>query len=456
MSTPVSDTPVMPFVNIIPKWGEPYTHVLNRASVLEALTDYILQVNYRGYTPDPRKVLAIHVTDRTASVRNAGTPIRHEVYYYIEGELFPLHETTSLHEGQSARELAEFLLEQCYEQLVIWAAYDITKGSPPGFRRPFDYPLIVEGSGDPNSQQITRSRPILAGINPAFFQPDPIPPTQIDADFRADLTTDAVATYVNHLVETDFRNLLPEGDNPPIFATPIIGIASARDPLFSRFQDAEVVGPCHRLPREWQPGAESIISAFFPFSAHIDQRYSKDSRYSALEFSSGKWNGSKFLNVVRRGLIRFLEQHGGEGVAPNIDARYDSDGYNPFWSERHAAFAAGVGTFGLHQGLITAKGVLGRICSVITTVKLLPTIRPYRDVYGYCLYAFNGKCRACIDRCPVQAITDAGKRPGVCGTHGNNVHFSEWGYSSCGHCSTFVPCSRAIPAPIKAHLAGGG
>ncbi|WP_243689429.1 hypothetical protein [Geotalea toluenoxydans] len=47
------------FVNEIPKWGEPYPNILNRQSVLECLTDYILQVNYRGYRPDPRKMLAV-------------------------------------------------------------------------------------------------------------------------------------------------------------------------------------------------------------------------------------------------------------------------------------------------------------------------------------------------------------------------------------------------------------
>ena len=59
------------FVNEIPKWGEPYPHILNRQSVLECLTDYILQVNFSGYRPDPRKVLAVRSSDRTASLRNA-------------------------------------------------------------------------------------------------------------------------------------------------------------------------------------------------------------------------------------------------------------------------------------------------------------------------------------------------------------------------------------------------
>jgi epoxyqueuosine reductase QueG len=215
------------------------------------------------------------------------------------------------------------------------------------------------------------------------------------------------------------------------------------------------VGPQHRLPQEWLPGAQSVISVFVPFAESIRKAYKKDSRYSALEFSSGKWNGSKFLNVIRRALVRFSETHGAQAVAPNIDSRYDSDGWNPFWSERHVAFTAGLGSLGLQQGLITEKGVLGRIASTITTLKLTPTPRIYTEVYAYCLYAFDGSCRACIDRCPAEAISTAGKIPGQCSKNGNGDHFKEWPYASCGHCSTFVPCSTGIPAKIKKAMSKG-
>ena len=440
------------FVNEIPKWGEPYPHILNRQSVLDCLTDYILQVNYQGYKMDPRKVLAVKTSDRTASLRNAGTPVRQEVYYFIEGEIFPHEGMTRLREGQAPVELAEELLEFYYEQLYIWTAYDFTKGSPPGFRKPFAHPLIVKGSPNPNPERKTRNQSVTTKVNPRFFLPDPVPMNRIENNFQSDIATEAIIDHISQLVKTDFRNALPEGDNPPIWDFPLIGIASADDPLFERFQDPEVVGPGHRLPVEWLPGAKSIISVFLPFSKHITQNYSTRQRYSAIEFSSGKWNGSKFLNVVRRSLVRFAVGHGGNAVAPNIDPRYDSEGWKPFWSERHTAFAAGLGTFGLHQNFITKKGALGRLCSVITTLRLTPTERAYTDVYGYCLYAFDGSCHACIKRCPTGAITDTGKIPGKCETHGNKDHFKQWGYGSCGHCSTLLPCSREIPARIRKTL----
>lgn len=449
MPNQTEDVKASLFVNEIPKWGEPYPNILNRQSVLACLTDYIVQVNYNGYKPDLRKVLAVRTSDRTASLRNTATPIRQEVYYFIEGEIFPELGTTRLQDGQSSAELAEALLERSYEQLYIWTAYDFTKGSPPGFRKPFDHPLIHKGSPNPNPEQKTRSHDVVKGTNPLFFQPDPVPRNVIEQDITPDVSADRILDYVSQLVRTDFRNALPEGNNPPIWDDPLIGIASADDLLFERFQDPEVVGPGHRLPHEWLPGARSVISVFLPFTKHISKNYTKEQRYSAIEFSSGKWNGSKFLNVVRRALIRFASQHGGLAIAPNIDPRYDSDEWRPFWSERHTAFAAGLGTFGLHQNFISEKGCLGRLCSVVTTLNIVPTKRIYSDIYGYCLYAFDGSCHACIERCPTGAVSDVGKIADRCETHGNKDHFKEWGYGSCGHCSTLIPCSREIPGKIR-------
>ncbi len=282
----------------------------------------------------------MRTSDRTATLRHAAAPLRQEVYYFIEGEIFPQEGATRLQEGQTPAGLAEELLEQSYQQLWIWVAYDFTKGSPPGFRKPFDQDLIARGSASPNPEQLTRRKHIPPGVHPRFFLPDSTPCNDVPTDFRPDLPLDDVVSYINGLVTNDFRNALPEGDNHPIWELPLVGIAAADDPLFERFQDPEVVGPQHRLPQEWLPGAQSVVSVFLPFSEHIFRSYNKDSRYSAIEFSSGKWNGSKFLNVVRRGLTRFVEQQGGQANAPNIDPRYDSDGWLPFWSERHVAFAA--------------------------------------------------------------------------------------------------------------------
>lgn len=103
--------------------------ILDYASVVAAITDYILQVNYQGYNPDYRKVLAVRETDRTATLRNAVAPVRWEVYYYVEGELFPEHGATRLEDGDAPRKLAERLVDLIWDQLWVWNAYDFTPTS---------------------------------------------------------------------------------------------------------------------------------------------------------------------------------------------------------------------------------------------------------------------------------------------------------------------------------------
>ncbi len=102
---------------------------LDRASVVDAVADYILQVNVRGYRPDPRKVVAVRETDRTAWLRDAATPARREVYYYVEGELFPEAGATRLNDGDTPATLAARLVAQIWDEFWVWNDYDFTPTS---------------------------------------------------------------------------------------------------------------------------------------------------------------------------------------------------------------------------------------------------------------------------------------------------------------------------------------
>jgi epoxyqueuosine reductase QueG len=124
--------------------------------------------------------------------------------------------------------------------------------------------------------------------------------------------------------------------------------------------------------------------------------------------------------------------------------------YASSWSERHAAHAAGLGTFGLCDGLITARGKAMRVGSVVARLSIEPTPRPYADHQAYCLFYANGTCGKCIDRCPVRAITEDGHDKEKCRQH--LVRSREYvkktykfmGYG-CGLCQVGVPCEAGIP-----------
>jgi len=125
--------------------------------------------------------------------------------------------------------------------------------------------------------------------------------------------------------------------------------------------------------------------------------------------------------------------------------------YASTWSERHATYASGLGTFGLCDGLITPLGKAMRVGSVVARIEIPPTPRPYTDHRAYCLFFSKGICGKCIDRCPVGALSEKGHDKVKCRAHLNpttseyvkaNYGFDGYG---CGLCQTAVPCESKIP-----------
>ncbi|MFX1476807.1 MAG: hypothetical protein ACFFCI_01625, partial [Promethearchaeota archaeon] len=90
-------------------------------------------------------------------------------------------------------------------------------------------------------------------------------------------------------------------------------------------------------------------------------------------------------------------------------------------SERHIAFAAGLGSFSLHEGFISEIGSNIRICSVITNASLDLTPRESDDPYRNCLYYAKGTCMECVKKCPAAAISEKGHDKLKCWRYGRKV-----------------------------------
>jgi epoxyqueuosine reductase QueG len=149
-----------------------------------------------------------------------------------------------------------------------------------------------------------------------------------------------------------------------------------------------------------------------------------------------------FLASVSRLLAGALETAGGRAVTPAVDGRFAVVDMRSNWSERHAAFVAGLGTFSLSRSMITRLGSAGRFGSVITDLVLEPTPRPYGAYDEYC-----GKCGACIGRCPCRAISLAnGKDNSICKTYVDSTRRLYAPRYGCGKCQTGVSCEGRIPA----------
>ena len=252
-------------------------------------------------------------------------------------------------------------------------------------------------------------------------------------------------------------NRLP-GDEPrAIYDEPLIGFAAADDTLFEEYKKPEVIGPWHMSPEEWLPGSKCVVSLFFPFSEAVRKAHRESRGSIAFEWLWARVEGQALLDSMMKQAMQELESLGIRSVVPAIDGRFkamqggkggitgyeeiNENSFGSTWSERHAAYACGLGTFGLSKGIITEKGMAGRFASIIIDLELEADPRPYSGVYDYCT-----KCGACIRRCPVNAITmEKGKDHNICGPWVDQSKETYAPRYGCGLCQTGVPCESRRP-----------
>lgn len=250
--------------------------------------------------------------------------------------------------------------------------------------------------------------------------------------------------------------MTPEAAGMRLFDPPIFGVGDPDDPLFEGLRRPEVVGPHIKLPRDWLPEANSVLSFFLPFSDAVKADNGADpTGWPSPGWLHGRIEGQAFLLEFCRELVRQLEAEGARSVVPALDSRFWSVNlpspetgelaYTSCWSERHAAFVCGLGTFSLSKGLITEKGVCGRFGSLITTARLPVTHRPYHDVEESCTH-----CGACARNCPGGAISlEKGKQHRPCYDFQAQV-LERWSPRfGCGKCQVAVPCMNGIPGKSK-------
>lgn len=258
-----------------------------------------------------------------------------------------------------------------------------------------------------------------------------------------------IETKINEFVVSSPKNIVEELETlstPPtssarlqLWDLPLVGVASADDPLWETFKSPDAVGSHHLTPREWLPGAKSVISYFLPYTARIREA-NRIKEVTATEWLYGRWEGEQFSEALRKIIVNLLEKAGYHAVAPALDTRHEVVELRSNWSERHVAFAAGLGTFSLSRSLITKLGSAGRCGSVITDLILTPTPRAYTDINEYCT-----NCRVCAKRCPPQAFTESYKDNAICMVH---IRKEKERYNpryGCAKCQAGVPCESRIP-----------
>jgi epoxyqueuosine reductase len=248
-----------------------------------------------------------------------------------------------------------------------------------------------------------------------------------------------------------------------LFDPPVLGIASADDAWFQKFKT--LLGDYYWTPSEAlarvapDATARSVISWCLPVSEPARRANRLESRAPAKLWAYVRTFGEHLNTRLRHGAEDRLRQLGFAALAPAVAEGHvveerEGVGLSGCWSERHTAFVAGLGTFGISGGLITRRGIAHRLGSIVTDAVLEPTPRPYGDdPFAWCLRTAQGTCGACIARCPAGSIgeTMADRDKTACATHNGAVYrecresFGWDGTYGCGLCQTDVPCEDRNP-----------
>ncbi len=270
-------------------------------------------------------------------------------------------------------------------------------------------------------------------------------------------------------------NRLVEFDDAPLWEEPIVAFADGDDPIFETYKT--IIDEFHMTPREalekyiqskgWSYGLKerppvSVISYVLPIAIGTLDAERNSPYGGTFRYNHFRWLGEVFWRNLENYVASLLELMGHHAFAPGRSTLFQrkelADGARVNWSERHVAYAAGLGTFGLNGLLITQKGCAHFVESVVCDLALTPTPRPYDNHQAYCPFFKDKSCRKCIDRCKAGAISEKGRDILICRKYlgpGQRMKLKESGLDegyigkapTCGMCMTNVPCEDKMPQP---------
>jgi epoxyqueuosine reductase len=263
-----------------------------------------------------------------------------------------------------------------------------------------------------------------------------------------------VEKKVNEFLENATDEIWFGRNKEKLFEHISAGQQSSSRRIFRRIAEAN---GSHLLPADFidkKSGSNlSVISFVFHFNKNIVESNSGENFNPSFAWYEIRFKFELILAPFISYLRELFQPY--TMVVPYKDARYSvfmkNNTLASNWSERHAAFACGLGSFGLHSALITDRGCAHRLISVIVEKECPETDIIEDDLHYNCLYYKNNECGKCAVKCPVGAIKDGVHDLEKCYNHemitnrlkAVEIFGSE--IAACGLCMCGVPCDIMKP-----------
>lgn len=289
------------------------------------------------------------------------------------------------------------------------------------------------------------------------------------------MKTDELKNLIKHEIEAFVaaENEMQLQPGKLLWQKPLVGFADAKSKYIRNLK--QIVHPQHQMPEEVLPDAKIIIAYFVPFGEWLPKTniisrtkeknssdtYSDDKHMRAeYNLASPEWaEGYELTNAMfpklNKHIIGVIHRLGYEADTASEAGIFYRDEVMSHWSFRHIAYAAGLGTFGMNNMLITEKGCSGRYNAIVTNLDVTPDKPKTEEA---CLYKRNGSCGLCIRKCPAGALSEGGfdrhkcyeqclKNAAIYNDFGSSYASDEENYGSevCGKCIAGMPCTYRIP-----------
>lgn len=225
------------------------------------------------------------------------------------------------------------------------------------------------------------------------------------------------------------------------YREPIIGFIAADDPGFAHL--SEWTNFDHMVPDDLLPGARTVVCFFLPFAPEIAAANTQQKEQVAREWAVAYQDTNTLIEQIISRLKEVLSQYGFSAAAEPATGNFNENELRSHWSHKSIAVMAGIGSFGLHQLVITDAGCAGRIGSFVIDAEL-PMDQPERK--ERCEFFKSGTCIDCVYVCPVNALfEDQPIDRRLCWMQcvKNGIDFLDIGVEIkvCGKCAVIGPCA---------------